>query len=291
MPDTRSMHRCRAKLAHAHEHLTALQTEMVAFFASSPYGISSKVELLDGTETFRVKIPDDETLRFMRFSLLAGGYVQTLRASLDHLAWALSRLKTTLPFKNTEFPIFLEEKPDAVKAKIRDVLADAQDVIESLQPYHGKNPDEIARHPLAILYTLTNIDKHRFIPIVRYMLKMSGRRPPSKIGINVRIIQSLDADEHIQSTPDGTAVAPHSGATLKIDGADIHVLLDKDAEDTENLTAQELLGLPAIPVEGLSAPYEFVRDEVFPRLAGFLQQAEPASLPVRRWLVALGESE
>jgi hypothetical protein len=288
MPDTRSLQRCRAKLAHAEEYLTALQSEMLAFFASNPYGISSKTELLDGAENFRVKIPDEETLRFMRFSLLAGDYVQTLRASLDHLAWALSRLKTSTPFPLTEFPIFFEEKPDAVKAKIRDVPAEAQDVIEGLQPYHRKNADEIALHPLAVLYTLTNIDKHRFIPIVRYMLKMSGRRPPSNLGINVRIIQSLDADEYIQSTPDGVAVAPHSRATLKIDGADMHVLLENDAEDTANLGVGELLALRAIKVDGLSAPYEFVREKVFPPLADFLQQAEPAAFPARRWLVASG---
>jgi hypothetical protein len=285
MADTRSLERCRAKLARALEHLTALQTEISTFFASRPYGISSKTEMLDGAEIFRVRIPDDETLRFMRFSVLAGDYLNTLRASLDHLAWALSRLTTPTPFKNTEFPIFLEAKPDAVKAKIRDAPADAQDVIERLQPYHRKNLTEIALDPLAVLYTLTNIDKHRFIPIVRYAFIMTCH-VPKPFDIKIRVIQKLDSDEHIQDRPDGIAVAPNSGATLKIDAAATHVLLEKDIEEPGNLGPQEILALRGIPVERLSVCYDFVRDEVFPRLERFLQQSnQPPAVPPRQWFV------
>jgi hypothetical protein len=270
----------RAKLDRAHEHLTALHNEVGAFLDSRPYGISSKTEMHEGTEVFRVKLPDDETLRFLRFSILAGDYVTTLRSSLDHLAWGLSLLTTTIknptktPFDKTEFPIFLEARPTSVRKKIPDVPAPAQDEIERLQPYHCGNPVDTAFHPLAVIYTLTNIDKHRHIPIVRYAFKLDGTVPPHS-QIKIRLIQALDDDEHIQSRPDGIAVASHSEATLKIDAV-FHVLFEK-IDAAQNLNAEQLAALRGLPIDQLGTLYEFVRDEVFPRLSGFFHQgAQPA---------------
>ena len=264
----------RAKLDRAREHLTALRDELTAFLESRPYGISSKTEMNDGTEVFRVKLREDEALRFLRLSILAGDYVTTVRASLDHLAWGLSRLTTDAPFEKTEFPVFREARPANVRKKIPDVPGPAQEEIERLQPYHRGKPDDIAFHPLAVLYTLTNIDKHRYIPIVRYAFQLKGT-VPGKSRISIRLIQALDDDEHIQSPPGGVAVASHSEATLKIEAV-LHVLFEKTSQ-TQNLSADQLVALRGLGVDRLGTLYEFVRDEVFPRLSGFFQQkAQPA---------------
>ena len=270
----------RAKLKRAHEHLASLQNEIAAFLESRPYGISSKTEMYNGVEVFRVKLPEDEALQFLRFSILAGDYVNTLRASLDHLAWALARLTSDTPFEKTEFPIFLEPRPASVRKKIPDVPSPAQDVIETLQPYHAGDPNDIAFHPLAILYTLTNIDKHRHLAIVRYAFRLTGTIP-GRTQIKIRLIQALDDDEHIQSIADGVAVASYSAATLKVNA--VFQVLFQQTAPTLALDAEQISAIPGLAVDQIGTLYEYVRDEVFLRLSGFFQHGAQPTHGKHRW--------
>jgi hypothetical protein len=268
----------KAELDRAQEHLTKLYDEVTAFLDSRPYGVSSKTEMHEGAETFRVKVPEDETFRLGRFGILAGDYVNAVRASLDHLAWGLSLLTTQSPFDKTEFPIFLQPKPASVRKKIPDVPKAAQDLIENLQPYRCTDPKDIPFHQLAMLYTLTNIDKHCHISIVRYSF-LSKLTLPAGQSVNIRRIETLDDDEHIV---DGTVTAPQTKATLKIDGASFHVLFNQRSP-TEAMDAVQVMAIPGIDVRRIGSIYEFVRDEVFPRLSGFLQQGAQSAQGAPRW--------
>lgn len=114
--------------------------------------------------------------------LIAGDYIQNLRAALDHLAWELVRKGTEWPPRSLtaiQFPIYsVNRSRDKTKrtfsnriAKELPGISDAQRaLIDGYQPYHrGK------RH-LATLAHFSNQDKHRFITPVR---RLTGRVSPT----------------------------------------------------------------------------------------------------------------
>jgi hypothetical protein len=130
-----------------------------------------------------------------------------------------------------------------------------------------------------MLYTLTNIDKHRHISVVRYGFLWTLSVPGGS-SASIRVIEALDDDEHIL---DGTATAPHSRATLTIDGAVLHVLFDQTAP-TADLDAKHIMAIPGRDIRQIGTLYEFIRDKVFPRLAGLLQEgAQAGQDQPRRW--------
>jgi hypothetical protein len=92
------------------------------------------------------------------WSPLIGECLYNIRSSLDHMVWALADGKGN----KTAFPIFTDRANYAritPGQHLRNVPKDAQDFIESLQPYHHVQGAKASM--LYLLDRLTNDDKHR----------------------------------------------------------------------------------------------------------------------------------
>ncbi len=183
------------KLARARVHLDQLKVEIEAWVESTLKTMVEEPEPDDpryyGTWITSRDI-DEASL-----SLLVGDALQCLRSSLDHLAFELAAAFTVpLPNsveKDSEFPIFGDEHgtgesrfhqlrskgplkgqptPTSGLNKTRGMDTSAQAIIERLQPYHRGHA--YADHPLWLLTTLNNVDKHRAIHLVGAVLDGVG---------------------------------------------------------------------------------------------------------------------
>ena len=112
--------------------------------------------------------PDGETvaiaLRVTRappvmLSLLVGEVVHQLRSALDHLAYGLVRAAGNTPTRSTAFPV-LTARPESPLKVHGGVTVQALSAIEQLEPYQRRDAEA---HPLHVLNTLWNIDKHRHL--------------------------------------------------------------------------------------------------------------------------------
>lgn len=131
------------------------------------------------------------------WALQAGEVTYQLRSALDHLAWQLVEREGTTPNGQTQFPIrdsLLGKKQQLLPLKTLLPLANDCKVLQVLnecQPYYGDgtrelSPPDAHRHPLWILKTLNNIDKHRLLLVVVQTLNIeamfwgspTGTKPP-----------------------------------------------------------------------------------------------------------------
>lgn len=150
------------KLARADEHLKALNDEVADFLAIRPYDVDTQQDGprddISAKVVYRHAPPD-------RLLMTIGDVLYNLRSALDHLAWSLAGPKAD---RRTEFPIFCEERGflgDRGRAKIHDMPAAAQTIIESLQPYKRSHSSP-ERTPLWMLQAACIEDKHRTFNLV-----------------------------------------------------------------------------------------------------------------------------
>jgi hypothetical protein len=104
--------------------------------------------------------------------LIAGDCIHNLRASLDLLAYALLEANFRVKgdavqervAKLSEFPIFNDPKKYLEKRKslIGGLSDAAQKAIDELQPFQTSG----ANHPLWLLRSLDNINKHRLLNVI-----------------------------------------------------------------------------------------------------------------------------
>jgi len=158
----------RLKLARAREHLTVLNEEVPAFIQSNPPTVKAR-KTQEGAYIATVNFTSPPA----RFGILAADVFQTLRASLDYLAWELALLNTSdgFPYDQTEFPICKDWDSNAQRRfneVTRSLAQDARDEIQALQPYHRGN--SYKSHPLWVLHFFCNIAKHRSIPMTGYAM-------------------------------------------------------------------------------------------------------------------------
>ncbi len=106
--------------------------------------------------------------------LKLGDSLHNFRAVLDNLAYTIAEENTPGGLTSAErkaisFPIAIQESDfrDAISKRVIEKMpGPAQAVVKGLQPYHrGQGAD---RHPLAVLRKLSDLDKHRTIPVVRW---------------------------------------------------------------------------------------------------------------------------
>jgi len=172
-----SLDASRAKLARAREHMESLCNEVRTFMKRDPFGITHEIDPKNGDDVWRLVVREPPPLRL---SVIAGDVAHNLRSSLDHLIWQLALTQTRRPYKHAEFPIYsikshkVRECFDrSGRAKIRNLPPDAQNIIESVQPYHRRNA---TGRTLALLHQINNIDKHR-IPL-RAVARQTGLNIP-----------------------------------------------------------------------------------------------------------------
>jgi hypothetical protein len=157
------------KYNRAQEHLDALNQITQWWFRTQPYRIGEDVDAESGFKEIAVVA---DGLPPERIALVAGDAVQNLRNSLDHLIGDVARFASggyLMPKveQALQFPITTSKeafRQERVRGRLGCVVPRAQAVIHRLQPY--RSGENMIRHPLYVLQELSNIDKHRRLPVL-----------------------------------------------------------------------------------------------------------------------------
>ena len=231
------------KTARAKEHLDSLREELEIYYESKPCKFKEQTDIRNQRYRIRIHIVDPPD----RLSLIAGDVFGCLRASLDHLVWALSSFNTTAYAENTQFPILEEPNAPRFKRQTNNVPAGAVAIIDSLQPYsRGKDRKAFEGHLLWRLNRLCNIDKHRRIPLHGSVVdfKLPASIPQSMV--------VCDSDTMSLPLQMKDAVRLHRDATFKVTFGDSHEGIECDQDGIERI-------------------YAFVAGDVIPRFAKFFK--------------------
>jgi hypothetical protein len=189
-----SVQECLARFAWASRHVDRLQADLAPLqraYREEPV----TEEVHDGGKLIEYSLRGDLPRVPMEVGLRVSDCVHHLRAVLDNLAYTiLVENHPDLPAderRRVTFPICIDTADWSENVTKKDVLsrlpAEAQTAIEGLQPYHSERDPK--RHALAILKVLSDMDKHRTIPIVTWrMHPLSAPRvwsgpPPDERGV------------------------------------------------------------------------------------------------------------
>jgi hypothetical protein len=150
------------KLKRGIEHVETLCGETKAFEDEQAYLFESERELRSPKEAVYRCFAVEQKAPPGHWPLLAGEAVQNLRSALDHLVYELSGNN-----RRTQFPIFTDRCEFQVLGtrKLKGVSEAKRALIEKSQPYKFM-PEDAAHHPLAVLSSLSNLDKHRVLATV-----------------------------------------------------------------------------------------------------------------------------
>jgi hypothetical protein len=152
-----------AKFNHAKSHLETLDRLWVEYLNTYPYRVRVKFDPEAKVNRFmwvvRSNIP-------MQLSLNNGDFWYNLRASLDYLAWQLVLANNQQPSDKTSFPCAKspESWASAVGKDLKGIDPYWVNEIDNLQPYHRGNA--LNEHPLFLLDSFNNANKHRIVPPV-----------------------------------------------------------------------------------------------------------------------------
>lgn len=163
------------KLDRAKQHLKEFNTACAEFAAQEPYTVMKQKS-----------DPRRQRFRFHpgppHLGLVFGEVVHSLRSALDHVVYELTRDNIkNLPRKDryealrrSSFPICTttaqwERDPECFNGgldKAGSVVPDALAVIKGYQPFSGFAGQAPENHPLALLRSLDNRDKHRKLVVM-----------------------------------------------------------------------------------------------------------------------------
>jgi len=207
----------RARLARADEHISDLEREIADFRGLHPNLYRTDYDPKTAELSHRLQQEPAPP----RFSVIAGEVLFLLRSSLDHLVGQLLLAQVTPPanlgaaMERSTFPIC--DTANAWKSfdwtKIPDVSAQVRTAIAAYQPCNrtdGLPPED---HPLAVLSSLNNIDKHRKLLVLTNKItashKISMVRPVEirdlRFETNIASTESETdlARGHVEVAPDG----------------------------------------------------------------------------------------
>jgi hypothetical protein len=162
------------KLDRAEEHLKTLQGELQSWLSDEPYNVVKKFDSESGRHSLVLETL--KTAPFDWYSIVAGDCAHNARCALDHLVYALAAEGPNgLPddLRKLQFPLcgsandFLRER-----YRIAPLAQEAQDFIQSKQPYHGRH--DVLPPILAVLKTFDDLDKHRLVHLT-YDCNSGGR--------------------------------------------------------------------------------------------------------------------
>jgi hypothetical protein len=162
---------CRAKLVRAEVHRDALYTLDRTMDQVECPTLGIKFNADTGEHVIYVSRMPDYSSAFTQASLILGDAVHNLRATLDHLIYALADWNTAGSIQHpyrTQFPI-CDTPSDfnaASKRYLREVHSNHVAVIERFQTYHAVDLLPGKLHPLALLRDLSDVDKHRLLNVV-----------------------------------------------------------------------------------------------------------------------------
>ena len=229
------------KTVRAKEHLDSLRSGLDEYYESKPCKFRGRDDIKNQRYRLRIDIIDPPD----RLSLIAGDVFCCLRASLDHLVWALSSLNTNTYAEQTQFPILEVINDPTIESQTRGVPAGAVTLIKSLQPYQGRDRATIESHLLWRLNKLCNIDKHRRIPTHSSVVdfKLPASIPPSMVTCTSDGIMSFPL--HMKDQ-----VKLHPDVVFRVTFGDPHEGIECDRDGIEKI-------------------YDFVANDVIPRFASF----------------------
>jgi hypothetical protein len=154
---------CYAKIQRSIESVHNLNTEITNYLWANPKPYRTVGDHENNATEYVIKGFADPVP--LRFAVLAGEIIHNIRSSLDHLITALILSAGETPTTDNSFPICdTADKYETAcnDGRIKGVARPARKVLRSVQPYLSTDP---ANHPLVILRSLSNIDKHSLLII------------------------------------------------------------------------------------------------------------------------------
>jgi hypothetical protein len=158
------------KLIRAQEHMDPLVHEIRNYEWSKPYRLVRETDAEAGEYVAYAvlnEVPGD------RWYGPLGDVINNLHGVLDHAVFGLSqffeqRRLTEVEAKNVYFPVFSDPEKwagfvAAKSAAIRFLPDQYREIIEREQPHRARNDYIRTSHPMHVLHTLWNLDKHRQI--------------------------------------------------------------------------------------------------------------------------------
>lgn len=156
----------RKKLDRADQHIEELKASVKSFFRR-PQEIVTNLNNETGECVIYfgdVPTPPPE------LGVVIGDIAHNLRSCLDHLIWHLVLKDGGSPTRRTMFPIFKARAEYLNRNRgpnmIDGLCAAHITAIEELQPYERRKHDP-GSDPLWLLSEISNIDKHRIIPVAQ----------------------------------------------------------------------------------------------------------------------------
>jgi hypothetical protein len=172
-----------AKLDRADESLRTLDDELARISNGKPLRIGIDVDFQSGWNTAYIEhakpLPP-------RMSVFIGESLYHGRSALEHLVWALVKANRKKAGKHNSFPVWTEgdagkflkvtnrpPKGKTLPGPLYGVSKQARTLIESLQPYNGRDP---SLHTLAILNRMAIDDRHHALHVVYQAVWDDGSR-------------------------------------------------------------------------------------------------------------------
>lgn len=155
----------QAKLLHANECFDSLKNEIIAWIASNPYSLAFQTNPDSTRYSVILRVNNEPPLQ--RWSLKVGDIVHNLRCTLDHLVYAIAIHESGQDPPPSEnrlmFPICdtSDNFRDECKRRLATLSANANAIIEGLQPYNRPHPN--VPPLLSILRNFSNTDKHKLL--------------------------------------------------------------------------------------------------------------------------------
>jgi hypothetical protein len=151
----------RIKYARAQEHHAAWSHALDKWVATMPYAVRGEADP-SGWFVSRLVVREPPP---SELSLTFADMISNLRATLDHIIWALVEESGNETHDKLTFPCVLDREnwPSAVGRQLRNVPSQWIPAIEQAQPFTASQP---RRHPMYVLHRLDITTKHRLlIPI------------------------------------------------------------------------------------------------------------------------------
>ena len=236
-----------AKLDRARVHLDELEAENQRILKDGTYTITKQDNAKKMRHFIRLEVKPIPPL----LAMLAGEFAYCIRSGLDQLAWQLALINVKgRPRSATSFPIrsIKPTPPKGFGDSVKDILPAAFSVIESLQPYHRGT--SYKRDFLWILNELCITDKHVIMPVNSASSKFSifGTNDWKKRNFQHAVEITVPLTDKFK---------------VQIKEEQSEIILGEPFESTSS-------GFE-VRVAELRPIYNFVRDDVVPRFAGFLK--------------------
>jgi len=247
------------RINRAKKHLNILNREIGTFIASKPYRYGINKYPQEGYYIVRPYLVKGEYP--IAWGLLIGEVAHGLRSALDNIAWSVALKQDSL----TSFPIFIERNSDFVK-RLKRLHNDVRADVEAVQPYNAPNGAK-RRHPLWILNVIDIIDKHRIILPGATRISISTGLPSPRKFFFIDGFRRLNKDTVEFKLP----ILPNLEKDFKPEivaqiGFDISSPIPTEADNPPRIRLKELFFI-----------HHFVRHDVYPRFAKFLEPKDSLS--------------